>query len=413
VVTGSVRKANGEPLGGVNVSIIDEIIGSSGIKYSTVVSSGMTNALGVYRLPDVPPARYLLQAAPPRAAISSATNIEGYAITYYPSAARAADASRVDVVSAQTTERIDVFVKTEPLVRLTGQVLGVNRSPIATGAVTIDSAEPPFSMVMTAPITQGRFSFPGGLRRGHYVLRYSELLGARPMRAWAIIDLTGALDTVERDLLVQPATSVTGLLVITAADNAASASTLRLGLLPRDERLRNSQIAIPLLADGSFAFDGVPPGQYRFTVTPTTGPSSMRLSSVHVNERETVDGYFEVGGAQDLRVTLTVSDRQGLITGSLADTAGRPATDYAIVVFPADRTLWSASFRRSFGVRPANTGEFRIPSVPPGEYRLAVVAKAKKNEWLLPEFLETVIGTSVSVTVVENTSTSPIRLVVR
>jgi len=112
-------------------------------------------------------------------------------------------------------------------------------------------------------------------------------------------------------------------------------------------------------------------------------------------------------------VTLTVSDRQGLITGSLADTAGRPATDYAIVVFPADRTLWSASFRRSFGVRPANTGEFRIPSVPPGEYRLAVVAKAKKNEWLLPEFLETVIGTSVSVTVVENTSTSPIRLVVR
>ncbi len=413
VVTGSVRKADGEPLGGVTVSVVGEVIGSSGLRYSTRLASGLTNAAGAYRLPDVPPGRYLLQAAPPGAAISSASNLEGYAITYYPSVPRPAEAARLDVVSGRTIEHIDVLVRTEPLVRMTGQVIGVGGAPLAGGTVTIDSAEPPFSMVMTSPIAQGRYSFPA-LRPGQYVLRFSEPAGAEePMRASAVVDLTGTIDTVERDLLVQPASSVTGSLSIAAADSISSAAALRLSLLPRDERLHNTAIAVAVRADGSFAFDGLPPGQYRFTVTATSGPSPVRLSSARVNDQETVDGFFEVGRGGIARAVLTVTDRQGLISGSLSDAADAPATGYTVVVFPADRALWPALFRRSFGVRPANTGDFRIPNVPPGEYRLAVVQNARKNEWLLPEFLETVITASTPVSVAENTPTSPIRLVVR
>jgi len=114
-------------------------------------------------------------------------------------------------------------------------------------------------------------------------------------------------------------------------------------------------------------------------------------------------------GAQATEARAAVKS-VGSIVGSVSDSSGAPATDFAVVAFPADRTLWSSSPRRSFGVRPANTGEFRILNVPPGEYRVAVVKDVVRNEWLLPDFLEGLIGASTAVTVTDNAASSPLRL---
>ena len=128
-------------------------------------------------------------------------------------------------------------------------------------------------------------------------------------------------------------------------------------------------------------------------------------------ERATTKTVAKPGKVSD--PSLIASGRTASIVGNVTDSSGAPATDYTVVVFPADKALWAPSLRRNFGVRPANTGEFRVQNVPAGNYRVAVVKDAIWNAWQVTEFLESIVGASTPVTVADNVANGPVRLVVR
>jgi hypothetical protein len=59
------------------------------------------------------------------------------------------------------------------------------------------------------------------------------------------------------------------------------------------------------------------------------------------------------------------------LSGSLTDAAGQPATNYFLVVFPADRKYWANASRRIVNARPDVRGQFVFRGLPPGDYRIA------------------------------------------
>jgi hypothetical protein len=98
---------------------------------------------------------------------------------------------------------------------------------------------------------------------------------------------------------------------------------------------------------------------------------------------------------EDLTVSLT--NRPGEITGTFSDAAGRAAADYYVILFPVERTYWTAGSRRIQAVRPAADGQFAFTALPPGTYRLAAVFDVEPDEWFEASFLEALSPASLEI----------------
>jgi hypothetical protein len=117
-----------------------------------------------------------------------------------------------------------------------------------------------------------------------------------------------------------------------------------------------------------------------------------------------VGDLLEVRGGQQLSgVVLTFTDRVASIAGLLLDVEGRPAPEYSVFAFPADRSEWTP-WSRIGGlapVRPGTDGRFRVGPLLPGEYYLAVVTSIESDDSTNPSFLETLVPSAIRLKVAE------------
>ena len=173
-------------------------------------------------------------------------------------------------------------------------------------------------------------------------------------------------------------------------------------------RLSLGSPAVQVDDNGQFTITGVTPGRYRMTANvsgPNQGPAAgppwqpWRLGSAVVKGRDILDFPFEVGPGEDVSGALvTFTDATQEINGTLQDASGRPATDYTIIAFPADKALWSAT-RRIRTARPATDGKFALANLPAGDYLLAAIADLSPNESTDPAFLEQAVPAALKITV--------------
>src|SRR5262249_40356389 len=98
-------------------------------------------------------------------------------------------------------------------------------------------------------------------------------------------------------------------------------------------------------------------------------------------------------------VVLTFTDRHTSLSGSLVTASGRPAIDYTVIAFTANRDWWRAPFRRVLTSRPATNGAFVLHDLPPGEYFLAALADVGPEEWQDPVLLAQAASVAVRVTI--------------
>jgi hypothetical protein len=143
--------------------------------------------------------------------------------------------------------------------------------------------------------------------------------------------------------------------------------------------------APPPAADGSFSLTSLLPGAFRLTATPPgqrpDGSSPWALKSVMVNGRENADAPIEIKPNTNLTdVVITFTDRVSEISGTLMDAAGRPSPNFAIIVFPADRALWTSGSRRAKAARPASDGTYKILGLPAGNYLLVAVTDFEASD---------------------------------
>ena len=103
---------------------------------------------------------------------------------------------------------------------------------------------------------------------------------------------------------------------------------------------------------------------------------------------------------------LTITDRTQELTGILTDPSGNPAMDYIILAVAADTRFWTPGSRRIVSTRPDTSGRYSFRNLPPGEYLLATVTDLEPGGEFDPEFLKTLAGASIRVTLLEGGKTN-------
>jgi hypothetical protein len=158
--------------------------------------------------------------------------------------------------------------------------------------------------------------------------------------------------------------------------------------------------------DGRFTLGGVAPGRYFLR-----GGGGI-LKSAIVGGQDTLDFPLEVTGERDITdAVLTVTDQTQELTGVLTEASGRPAVDYIILAVAADTRFWTPGSRRIVTTRPDTSGRYTFRTLPPGDYLLATVTDLEPGGEFDPEFLKTLAGASVRVSILEGgKSTQDIRV---
>jgi hypothetical protein len=154
---------------------------------------------------------------------------------------------------------------------------------------------------------------------------------------------------------------------------------------------------------GAFTLTGVLPGRYRLSLGgPGEVSGGWQLKSATFGGRDVLDLPVEIAPESATGpFVLTFTDRTQQVSGSLHDQAGRPATDYAILVFADDERYWAAGSRRIRTARPATDGQFNIDGLPAGDYRIAALTDITPAESSDPAFLRAVRDASMPFTLNE------------
>src|SRR4030095_2940312 len=96
--------------------------------------------------------------------------------------------------------------------------------------------------------------------------------------------------------------------------------------------------------EGRFTLDGVAVGSHWIRAQM---PRGWMLKSVTVDGRDFTDTPIDLRSGQQLNnVAVVFTDNLSEINGTLTDDRGTPITDYTMLAFPADPSLWRPQARQ-------------------------------------------------------------------
>jgi hypothetical protein len=140
-ISGKIVDADGDPLRNVDV-MATVSTGRATLGYRAHLARGATNDLGEYRIADLPPGKYIVQATPPKTEVSPPAPKEKdangrlvYVTTYFPGTLDQRRAVAVEI-SAGSTVMANFGVLSSRAYRVSGTVIGLAVSPMAQSSAS-------------------------------------------------------------------------------------------------------------------------------------------------------------------------------------------------------------------------------------------------------------------------------------
>lgn len=212
-----------------------------GFSFASALIHTVTDAHGDYRIDGVRPGEFLVVALPHNAiyAADRKVNRAGFAKTFYPTASRFEDASRV-LVGTTAPVRADIKLLPARLSIVTGTVIGENGQPVPDARLALAHGDGFFGLDSRALMadTNGRFVIPP-MPPGEYFLEFHE--SAWPPPRGEIPLVSSARVVIESadvpNVRVAPIhmVSASGRVVVDAVTRASmTPSSITVGVSPAD-----------------------------------------------------------------------------------------------------------------------------------------------------------------------------------
>jgi len=352
--------------------------------------------------------------APAPASAPEPLPTSSFAPVFHPQAFSPADAQRIALGAGDDRIGVDIVFYRVRSVTVSGVLAGAPASgPVQ---ITMRASGPSLQTAGVTPVLRGRpdgdgpFEF-GGVIPGRYVITARTAPGTRPILfSRAEVEVAGgSVNGVA--LVMQPAFHLKGRIVFdtTRLKPPADLSAIQVmaesipgasvGGAGGGGRGTSTTIVPTTDAQGNFDVDGIIPGQYRIGTSLGTDPAGWWLRSVMINGRDVLDAPLLVEASTPLSgAVITFSDRHTELSGQLQAPAGRGASDYFIVVFPDDRTMWRPGARRIRATRAGTDATYVFRDLPPGTYRLAAATDVSSDDLIDPAFFESLLPSTVVIT---------------
>ena len=441
VLTGTVSDDQGQPLPGISLMAWEVRESLGGARTLAFPATGgvatTTDDTGAYRIYGLPAGEYTVgtfwafggstggariptdaeirdafraatSAAPGRTAAPAVaapnTRRFDYAPTYLPDSTDPLAATTVRVGHGEIRDGLDLRMRLRVMTVLTGTVTGgepntrVSISLTRRGRIEalntsrVWSSEPDgtFSATQLPPADYTLFArLPATATRSALV---------------AVQDLTiGDADQVSVALRFEPAPVLKGRVQFEGdAPPPAEIARATVTLNPEVRAAGGNLFPTTVQPTGELTITDVTPGRARISATmpaPTDTSRRWMLKAVHANGVDVTDVFFDIPSSLPPTITVTFTDSVSDLSGTLSDAAGRPVTDYFVVVIPADTRYWLPASRRIVSARPAVDGAFTFRNLPPGDYRIAATTDLASGDLADRAALTRLLGESAPLTI--------------
>ena len=385
-VSGRVVDEDGDPVPGAMVSALSN--GRATGRQLMPVDTSPANDRGEFRLGKLPPGSYYLSggllrmdfmgAAPPAAPADGSPEMN-YVTTYFPGMVDVTTATKIDVAAGADLTGFTIKLRKSRVVRVKGQALAADGTPLKGGQVMLTSPSSIGSMQMSALHSDGTFEI-ANVQPGSYMLMSVQINGGQPsMQMQSLMVPEEGVSGVK--LRALPEQTVQGKVVV--ADNGKVALKDMMVMLAGDEGMTIMPAMGKVSDSGAFTLK-VSGASYRLEL-PKTPPGSY-VKSVVWGGREMLGKAldFSAGAAGELVVTLGVDG--GKVDATVSAEGGKPAPEATVVLVPYDSALRSEATVKDEDA-DAN-GHVTFTDVPPGEYLAFAWQEVDGGAWLRPDFLK-------------------------
>jgi hypothetical protein len=381
-IGGRVMDTNGSPIPNVRVGANIKIY-----RHGKVVvfarTGAQTNAQGEYRIANLPPGRYFLQAMRNDDANKPGRSFQA---VFYPAVERIEDAESLRVTVGEEKRSIDFRLSDAATHSVSGRItfldsgqpvpnMGIQVYPDYLGPetrATVD-AQPDGTFRLDRLIA-GRYRMEGKQKRIDYdglpasFLHFFEVTSG-DIRDMAIhvgygLKLQGKVQALDGRL---PDQLVVGILYRDPVD---------------DTRYEFGRGAPVSSTDGTFEIMNVQPGIYDigFTISgiSSTAERKFFVRTISVNGRDVIETGITVPerSAAPIEISATLDFQPGRMLGKTLDSKDRPIPGTRLALMSADRnkrrlgSSWNSPYWKE--TTSDRDGSFRFPDVIPGDYLLIV-----------------------------------------
>ncbi len=409
VVRGRVTDEDGDPMLNAQVSVLRQTYASGHGRWEQV-GSERTNDLGEYRIANLAAGNYYVSVSPPpdfkslieaaatpsSAARNSSTPEKSlatsYQTTFYPGTT---DRSQAEPIQLHPGDDFPVNFSLTPSPSLSIRGAVVNMPPRSSAVIMLQSRD--FNLVLNGAEMHKDGSFViHDVAPGSYTILATVENASPPMMARQSLMVAG--NSVEGVRLTpQPGGSIRGrlrvesqgpltrfdpsqmFLSLQSTDGEDDASAFTLG-----EGFSNLAHVAP---DGSFAWNGVPPGDYSVHfITDSDANADWYLKSTLIAGRDVNDSGISVNGG-GLALDLIASPHGAVAEGVATDRKGDPVPNAVIVAVPEPRLRGRIDrYRKTVSDQ---SGRFTLHGLPPGAYTVFAWESVDGEAYYNPDFLKT------------------------
>lgn len=328
-----------------------------------------------------------------------------YAPTYYPGVPSMSDAKPISVGLSQEVLDINFSMLLMRMSRISGHVENPDGTPVTSGNVNLsaDTAGGRGNQIGVA--FGGRIDWDGSFAvnnvpPGRYILRARGNDSDTPRFAAQPVSVNGE-DLTDFTVILSGGATLSGTVTFQTGQSAVPDLTqFRISAPSTDQSTFGPQPNARVDKDGHFTLEGVPAGPH--LVRSAGNARGFVLKSVTIGGRDVTDTPVELRAGENVgNVAIVFTDQLNEISGTITTEQGTPMSEYTVLAFPTDMSLWRPQARQIMTARPDQTGKYRIRGLPPGQYYLVTVDPAEQGEWFEPAYLDEHRAGAVRVTLAD------------